>query len=442
MDFRNKRVTVMGLGHFGGGVGAAQWLVRQGAKVTVTDLADEQTLAKSLAKLEGFPIAKYHLAGHREEDFRGADLVVVNPAVRPANPFLKIAEDANVPICCELELFMNSCPAKIIGVTGANGKSTTVAMIASILKQSGDGIGRQTWLGGNFGRSLLEPIDFIRPDDWVVLEISSFQLSRFSPQVRMPGIAVITGCTPNHLDWHATLAEYIAAKQKLLRGQSTGDSAVLNPFDAEVAGWSRFVRGRQLPLYPPERLPERMPLPGTHNRLNAALAATAAMRVGCVESEIDAGLRGFSGLPQRLQCMTRIDGRHYYNDSAATTPESTIAALRTFGIPVWILAGGRNKGFDFSELAAAIVRYAQGAAFFGSCRDELEKAVAARLPEFPCSSQETLAEALDWCRGRSHPGEAIVLSPGCASTDQFQNFRQRGEAFNELVMKMAEAESE
>ena len=430
MDFHDRKVTVMGLGHFGGGVGAARWLAKQGAVVTVTDLADEKTLAESLARLEGFPIAEFHLAGHREEDFRKADLVVVNPAVRPGNPFLKVARDAGVPVRCELDLFMNACPAKFFGVTGSNGKSTTAAMIAAIL--------RRAWLGGNLGGSLLEKLDEMRPDDWVVLEISSFQLWHFSPEVKMPHIAVVTGCTPNHLDWHGTFAEYVAAKQKMLLGQSPDDAVVLNTFDSETAGWNQFLRGRLLPPYPPEKLSEvTLTIPGEHNRLNASLAAAAALGAGCSDTEIEARLARFCGLPQRLQLIGTINGRRCYNDSAATTPESTIAALKTFGVPVWLLAGGRNKGFDFSYLADAIVRHARGAAFFGTCRNELEKAVIARRTEFSCSTFETLAEALAWCRRQSHPGEAILLSPACASTDQFRNFQQRGEAYAGMVGKMA-----
>jgi UDP-N-acetylmuramoylalanine--D-glutamate ligase len=270
------------------------------------------------------------------------------------------------------------------------------------------------------------------------LEISSFQLWHFSPDVKIPHIAVVTGCTPNHLDWHGTFAEYAAAKQKLLRGQLLDDMAVLNTFDTEVADWSCLVRGRQLSLYPSEKLPKNLSLPGEHNRLNASLAATAALGAGCTDEEIEAGLSNYSGLPMRLERIASIDGRLVYNDSAATTPESSISALKTFGVPVWLLAGGRNKGFDFSSLAASIVRYARGAAFFGNCRGELENAVVSRLAEFPCSTHETLAESFDWCLRQSRPGDAIVLSPACASTDQFRNFQHRGEAFREMVSKLRE----
>lgn len=180
--YRGRRVTILGLGHFGGGVAAARWLARQGAVVTVTDLADENTLADSLALLADVPIAALHLGGHREDDFRDADLIVVNPAVRPSSPWLQAAHRSNARLSTELELFIENCPARIVGVTGSNGKSTTAAMIAAILKAGG----RRTFLGGNLGGSLLDQLPQIRPDDWVVLEISSFQLWHLRRRRRYP----------------------------------------------------------------------------------------------------------------------------------------------------------------------------------------------------------------------------------------------------------------
>jgi UDP-N-acetylmuramoylalanine--D-glutamate ligase len=435
MDFRNRKVTVMGLGHFGGGVGAARWLAQQGAIVTVTDLADETTLADSLTKLNDVPIAASHLGGHREVDFRSADLLIVNPAVRPGNPFLKIACDAGVPIRCELELFLNVCPAKTIGVTGSNGKSTTAAMIAAILQNAGQvgNLSCQTWLGGNLGGSLLENVEAMRPNDWVVLEISSFQLWHFSPRVRMPRIAVVTGCTPNHLDWHGTFAEYAAAKQKMLDGQSSTDAAVLNALDAEVAAWRCHARGRVIWPYPLAKLPAQLPVLGDHNCLNAALAAAAALEAGCTDDQIKAGLENFRGLPQRLELVGEFNGRCYFNDSAATTPESTIAALKSLNTSVWLLAGGRNKGFDFAPLADAIARRARGAALFGESAKQLHSMLLAARADFPSTSVAALSQALAWCNERAAPGDAILLSPGCASTDQFQNFQKRGGEFVEQV---------
>jgi len=428
MDFEGRQVTIMGLGHFGGGVAAARWLARQGARVRVTDLADEQTLAESLAALEDVPIARFRLGEHCEEDFRGAELVVVNPAVRPGNRFVQIARESGARLSSEIELFIRACPAPIIGVTGSNGKSTTAAMTAAILKADG----QRTWLGGNVGGSLLEELDQIGPDDQVILELSSFQLWHLSAGANMPHIAVVTGCRPNHLDWHRNYQHYVAAKQRILTGQSRDDLAVLNMHDPEVACWEPLVRGRLLRPIPLEETPA-LCVPGEHNRLNAACAAAAATGAGCGDAAIQRGLEAFCGLPQRLEQFAVIDGRRFYNDSTSTTPQATIAALRSVEGPIWLLAGGRNKGLDFGDLAAAIVQHARGAAFFGSSGEVLQGRVAAKTSGFPCTSVETMAEALQWCWARSQPGDCLVLSPACASGDQFLNFRRRGQRFVELV---------
>jgi UDP-N-acetylmuramoylalanine--D-glutamate ligase len=245
-------------------------------------------------------------------------------------------------------------------------------------------------------------------------------------------VAVVVGCSPNHLDWHASFADYAAAKQRILAGQTPDDFAVLNTFDAEVASWLPLVRSRPIPLPQLNTLPP-LPVPGEHNRINAACAAAAAAAVGCAHGDICRGLETFCGLPQRLEHIAVIDGRQFYNDSTATTPESTIAALRSLDAPTWLLAGGKSKGFDFRPLAAEIVTHARGAAFFGSVRNELLDRVRAIDSQFPCMAVETMQQALDWCWQRSKPGEAIVLSPACASTDQFRNFRHRGQQFAELV---------
>jgi len=423
----------MGLGHFGGGVAAARWLARRGARVTVTDRADERALADSLAALRDEPIARFHLGGHREADFRQTDLVVVNPAVRPGSPFLEIVREAGARLTSETELFLEACPACVIGVTGSNGKSTTAAMTAAILEAAG----RRAWLGGNIGSSLLDRLDQIRPDDWVVLELSSFQLWHLGDGARVPEVAVVTNCAPNHLDWHESYAHYRAAKQRILAGQRPEDLAVLNAFDAEVAAWSPRVRGRQVPLVADGEVPP-LAVPGQHNRGNAVCAAAAAAGVGCDAQAVREGLATFAGLPHRLQPMGRIEGRRLYDDSSSTTPDSTIAALHALEGPTWLLAGGTDKGLDFGPLAAEIADRACGAAFYGAVGRALHRQVVARAESLPCTAVETLREALGWCWPRSRPGDSIVLSPACASHDQFRHFRARGEKFVALVEALGE----
>ena len=211
---------------------------------------------------------------------------------------------------------------------------------------------------------------------------------------------------------------------------------MLNTLDAEVAAWGPLVRGRQAPLVAADEVPP-LAVPGEHNRRNARCAATAAAAVGCGAQAVRAGLAAFSTLPHRLQPIGEIAGRRLYNDSSSTTPDSTVAGLGSLERPTWLLAGGSDKGIDFGALAAAIAERVCGAAFYGAVRNELRRQVVARAPNLPCTAVETMRDALSWCWQRSRPGDSIVLSPACASHDQFQNSRQRGEKFVELIDGLA-----
>lgn len=424
-DLAGRKVTVMGLGRHGGGVAAARWLAEQGALVTITDLRDERELADSIDKLKNVPVAQWRLGDHQRSDFTAADLVVVNPAVRPENEMVAAASAADVPLTSEIELFLSRCPAKVIGVTGSNGKSTTSAMIAAILQADG----RRTWLGGNIGHSLLADLPQMTPSDSVVLELSSFQLFWLSSKARWPHVAVITNCTANHLDWHGAMEKYVAAKRRLIEFQPRDGCAVLNADDPLVANWQNRVRGRVLMVDGDQDLPP-LRLPGRHNRRNAACAAAAARAVGCSSQAIRRGLADFSGLPHRLELVAEIEERRFYNDSMATTPESVMAAVDAFGDGAWLLVGGHDKGCDYAPLAARLARDARGVACYGAAREKISALIAGQ-PSRRCAlaSFTTLEEAFGWCWSQSRAGEAIVLSPACASYDQFRDYRHRGETF-------------
>jgi len=431
-DLRARRALVMGLGHFGGGVGAARYLARRGARVTITDLADEARLADSLIALDGVPIHDVHLGGHREDDFCEAELVVINPAVHPDNPLLALAARNGARLTTEIELFLNACPCPTVGITGSNGKSTTAAMTAAAVGADG----RRVWLGGNIGQSLLEQLDQIARDDWAVLEISSFQLHYLARHAPVPHVAVVTNCVPNHLNWHPSFEHYRSAKQRLLELQRSEDVAVLNTADPEVSGWHRRVRGRLLEPWPVARVPP-LRVPGEHNRVNAACAAAAAESIGCRPEAIRQGLETFAGLSQRLEMIAFVGGRRFYNDSSATTPESTVAALHAVPGPLWLLAGGADKGANYAEMLAATATLAAGAGFFGAVGARLRTGLAELAPHVPCTVRPTMAESLQWCWQNSLAGHAILLSPGCASLDQFTNYRHRGYLFVALVQSLA-----
>ena len=409
----------------------ARWLACRGVIVTVTDLADPDALAEPLAQLASAPIARYALGGHCEEDFRECDLLVVNPAVRPGNPFVQMAAEYGARVTTEIDLFLQHCPATVIGVTGSNGKSTTTAMIDCMLRADG----RTSWLGGNVGRSLLPQLSEIQADHWVVLELSSFQLWRFSQATCAPHIAVVTSFTPNHLDWHLNYADYRDAKQRILSVQKPEDSAVLNTHDAEVANWASCVRGTCVALPSLDRIPP-LRVPGQHNRINAACAWAAARAAGCREDEILQALEPFRGLPERLEFVATLDGVEIYNDSSSTTPESTLAAILAIDRPVWLIAGGKNKGLSYTELLQVVVKRCRGAAFFGATRDRFCKQAIAHAESFPCIAVESLQDALAWCSQRARAGDAIVFSPACSSHDQFRNYRHRSDVFRGCVASL------
>jgi UDP-N-acetylmuramoylalanine--D-glutamate ligase len=428
MDFRSRKITVMGLGRHGGGVAAARFCAQAGGIITVTDLADEAAISESLSTLQDVSIAKFILGKHQAVDFCTTDIVVVNPAVKPANSFVELARLAGAQITSEIELFLQICPAKVIGVTGTVGKSTTAAMLAMILKSAG----RQIWLGGNIGNSLLSDVSRMRADDIVVLEMSSFQLHWLSDAAHWPKGAIITNCSPNHLDWHDAWKDYAATKRQLLSHLPSDGFAVLNNHDLEVSNWRTQCRGVVFDPYPLELIPP-LHVPGRHNDINAACAAAAAKQLDIDEPSIFRGLSEFVGLPHRLRLVTEICDRRFYNDSKSTTPAAAMAALKSMEWPPWLLLGGADKQCDFVELIGMAVRQAKGAAVFGSMADKLQDLIAFADKYFPCFRCKNLSDALRWCWQQSKSGEAILLSPGCASTDQYRDFVHRGEEFERLV---------
>jgi UDP-N-acetylmuramoylalanine--D-glutamate ligase len=428
MDLQKRKVTILGLGRHGGGIAAARYCAEQGAIVTVTDLADETSLAESVQILTDAPIAKFILGQHRETDFIDANVVVVNPAVKPDNRFVELARTHGAAVTSETELFLNACPSTVIGVTGTVGKSTTCAMLAAMLRANG----KRTWLGGNIGNSLLVDLPKMQRDDLVVLELSSFQLHWLNEDCRWPMGAIITNCSPNHLDWHGSWEHYVASKQRLISHLPKGCTAVIDDRDAEMASWKNKID--TAPYFAPLPLESIPPLqvPGEHNRRNAALAARMAINSPTDEEKVFHALREFTGLPHRLAFVAEIAGRWFYNDSKSTTPAATIAALNTMDRPTWLLLGGADKQIDLTPLVHEVASRAEGVAAFGAVADQLDSLLK-QHGGIVHHRTNILAEALHWCHQQSEPGDAILLSPGCASTDQFRDYMHRGDEFERLV---------
>jgi len=454
-----KRVTVMGLGLFGGGLGVTRFLVRSGAKVTVTDSKSETDLRESVEPLRSLPVT-LKLGGHDERDFADADLVVVNPAVPETNPYLKLARALET----EMNLFFKLCRSKkIMGVTGSNGKTTTTTLIGEILKKHP----RRSWIGGNIGISLLEKLPEIGPDDLVTLELSSFQLENLGVLRRSPNISVVLNLSPNHLDRHGTMENYIEAKRHIVAHQREEDSKILNANDPVVRGFasaspSRVLQfsgrdavnpgvavtseGRTLELwddgnYARIDISDRRALPGRFNEENmaAAAAATYAIDRGGWEgwrAFCESAFRKFPGVEHRLEFVAEKAGVKYYNDSKATDAEATIAALDTLPGPFVLILGGFDKKTPWETLARAVAgKPVRAVALMGQTAPAIEAALraASRVPEIVRVAG--LDEAV---RVPARPGETVLLSPACASWDMFRNFTERGLQFKALVAALPE----
>lgn len=412
----------MGLGRFGGGAGAARWLASQGARVLVTDVQPMAKLTEPLADIADLIAAgsvTVRLGEHQSSDFTSSDLVIANPAVpKPwTNKYLIAARAAEVPITTEIRLLTEHINRdRVIGVTGSAGKSTTAAMIHHILASAGV----RAHLGGNIGGSLLNQLPDIHSDDWIILELSSAMLYWLGTDVGYdgaqgwsPGIGVLTNVSPNHIDWHESFEHYRHSKYNLFRYQQSN--------------YCRFDNGEL--LYKSE--PVALAIPGAHNQVNAQLAVAVAEVAGIRRDRAAPTLLSFSGLPHRLQLVLQRDGMSFYNDSKSTTPEAAVLAVQAFDNPsrIHLIAGGYDKGSDLAPISSLASQIA-GLYTIGKTGRRLVDAAPHATSAEHC---ETLESAVERAMARMHPGDILLLSPGCASWDQFINYEQRGEAFINLV---------
>jgi len=456
-NLTDKKVLIMGLGRFGGGLDGARFASQAGARVVVTDLAAQERLGDSVEQLRELENVELHLGRHEPDDFATADIVVVNPAVPPNNEFLQIARKHDKLITSQIELFFQMCSAQTVGITGANGKSTTTALTAHLLekaKPAGDrGAYENVWLGGNIGnRPLLASLDQIGPRDVVVLELSSFQLEQLAQIQAAPHVALLTNLTPNHLDRHGTFEAYCAAKENIFRFQQVREDArpvsIFNAEDPIAMRWyDKYAQqgGRRCVKYSADEVSDEIregfPLPGRANLSNLAGAITTARQFGVADRAIAAALPDFKSLPHRLELVTIKNGVRWYNDSIATTPQSAIVALEAFDEPKIIIAGGYDKKLPFDELGQKIARRAKAAVLMGQTADKIASAIRAALPDpsqLPIERASSLAQAVDIAGRLADPGDVVLLSPACASYDMFDNFQQRGRMFADLVRNARE----
>jgi UDP-N-acetylmuramoylalanine--D-glutamate ligase len=434
MELNGRKVVVIGMAR--SGVAAVKLLLEKGAIVRAVD-------EKPMGEVQGIKVEP-----QTEAAFRDADLVVLSPGVPIDLDILAPARAHKTPIIGELELAAPFLEGKNIGVTGTNGKTTTTALTGHILRESG--IACQ--VGGNIGTPPASMVETSRPDQWNVLELSSFQLETI--QTFHASIAACLNVTQNHLDRHHTFENYKNAKARLFETQREDDLAVLNADDPVTVEFARrtsasvvwfssthpvsgaWLDGDSIRVQDTALLDVReLRLRGRHNYENVMAAALMAQRAGAQLSQIAHAAATFAPVEHRLELVSQIAGVAYYNDSKATSVDATLKAMDAFPGALWIILGGKDKDSDYTVLREPLRAKAKAALLIGSAAKKIASQIAGATEVVQCG---TLAAAVRQASRVASSGDTVLLAPACASFDQFENFEQRGRVFKELVHALAE----
>jgi len=433
MNFKNKKILIMGLGVIGKGLKDALFFYNQGAKVTVTDLKDESKLQESVNELKKYSDIKLHLDGHLESDFKENDIIIRNPAVPKNSKFLNIARENNKEIFMEDSLFTKLTKAKVVGITGTRGKTTTSTLIYEILKYAD----LDVYLSGNVrGTVSLPLLDKVQEDSYVILELSSWQLQGFADEKISPQYAVITNIYEDHLNRYKGMGEYVNDKKNIYKFQQETDflflSEDMNPeyladFQNEAISQKIYFSKKDTQNY-------KTNLIGSHNLENIAAARAFALKIGIDEETIKKAVENFQSIEFRLEKIKELEGIIFINDSASTAPIAGIKALNSFEEKVLLIAGGASKDLDLDNFAKTIKKKCKKVALLeGSDTSRLKEL----LPEdLILGTFQNLESAVKILYKQAEKGDVILLSPGSASFGIFKNEFDRGEQFNKIVDKL------
>jgi len=438
--FKGKRVTLLGLGLLGRGVGDAEFLAQCKAEVLVTDKKTEAELAESVARLKKYPNVRFKLGGHDTEDFRNADMVLKAAGVRLDSPEIAAARAAGVAVAMSTALFAKYAMeegAKIVGVTGTRGKSTVSHMIHHVLIRAN----KHTVLGGNVrGISTLAQLPEVTADTVAVLELDSWQLQGFGDLKISPHISVFTNLMPDHQNYYKDMDEYFSDKANIFRYQKADNVLIVGNSIADKAIADK-VRAAQPPLDPivPEKIPSdwKLRVVGEHNRENASFANAALEALGLSDEEIQAGLESFEGVEGRLQFVCEINGVKIYNDNNATTPEATIAALRALGDNMTLIVGGSEKGLALGELVSEVKKRVSHVILLThpNYKGSARLAESLRNADIPYEEARELSAAVTSALENTNTG-TILFSPAFASFGMFKNEYERNDQLLEIVRRM------
>jgi UDP-N-acetylmuramoylalanine--D-glutamate ligase len=427
------------------GLAVAEFLLAKGARVRAVDAKPLDQIKGAGAELERLGVK---FAMQSPGVFGGADIIVLSPGVPADLEELEAARRRGIPVIGEVELAGQFLEGETIGITGANGKTTTTALVGHILKEAGIPV----QVGGNIGTPVTAMIGASRPGQWNVLELSSFQLETILSF--RAHIAVCMNVTPDHLDRHHSFENYANAKAQLFETQQKGDFAILNADDATTVGYGRRTRGEVVwfsfrkgegriwaddtvvyfdgkPFLPVADIPLR----GRHNVENTMAAAGAAYKAGASLDAIAAAVRTFPGVEHRIEFVRKVSGIDFYNDSKATNVDATMKSIDAFSGNLWIILGGKDKGSDYTVLREPLRQKAKAALLVGAAAQKIKSHLGDAVPIVEAG---TIAEAVRAAYREALAGDTILLAPACASFDQFSGYEERGRVFKQLVRALEE----
>lgn len=429
MTMKKKKTLVVGLGK--SGEAAVRFLVARGKEVFANDIRSEKECAEVQARLAASHVPC--VFGHHDPGLlKQVGLVVVSPGVALSLPLFVEAKKQHIPIVGEMELALSLLTTPVIAVSGTNGKTTTTALVGHLLRTAG----KRTVVAGNIGTPLTDSFEEATKSEWVVLEVSSFQLE--STPSLASAVAILTNITPDHLDRHASFEEYVSLKGRLFTSLRPDGTAVYNASDPFVTKLAKTCGRTTVPFHADMNTFDLSgaQLIGRHNRENMFAALCAARVCGIDDAALLRGLRSFEALPHRLQFVREVGGVRYYNDSKGTNVGAATCAVEGFDAPVVLIAGGLAKGTSFDAFAKHVAPRVKCAVLMGEAASLLEKSFRSLTPTIRVASMK---EAVTRAAANAMRGNVVLLSPACASFDMFQNYADRGEKFVEAVMQLQDS---
>jgi UDP-N-acetylmuramoylalanine--D-glutamate ligase len=444
MELREKKILVVGLGKTG--IQTVKFLLKKGADVRASDLTPLENLPKDIKQFKETGV-EIEAGGHKTETFLSADTIILSPGVPFGIAPIKEAVSKGIEVISEIELAWRFIKKPIAAITGSNGKTTTSTLIARILEAAG----KTVFLGANIGTPLIQIAEEDDPYDFLVLELSSFQLQGISSF--KPHIGVLLNISPNHLDHHESFDEYVESKMKMFSNQTHNDWAIYNSDDKVIRERSSEIRSKRIPFgktpleggvfydgthvrFKDEVYDLRsMRLVGIHNIENAMAAIAVTRTLGCKSSLIEDEIVNFAPLPHRIEFVRKVKGAAIYNDSKSTSPGATLRAIESFPGPIILIAGGKDKGVSYSALRDGIRKRVKLLVLFGESKQRMREDLGG---ETETVLAQTLDEAVKEALINSERGDTVLFSPACSSFDMFSSYEERGRIFKGIVQSLSD----